>query len=44
MNFGALNVDFNYLQENHIENKDYFRTKLSYKKMNEFCHLKLNVI
>ena len=32
MNFGALNVDFNYLQEkNHIGNKDYFTTKLSYK-------------
>ena len=32
MNFGALNVDFNYLQEkNHIGNKDYFKTKLSYK-------------
>ena len=30
---GALNIDFNYLQEkNHIGNKDYFKTKLSYKK------------
>lgn len=33
MNFGALNVDFNYLQEkNHIGDKDYFKTKLIYNK------------
>ena len=31
MNFGALNIDFNYLQEkNHIGNKDYFKTKFTY--------------
>ena len=31
MNFGALDIDFNYLQEkNHIGNKDYFKTKFSY--------------
>ena len=31
MNFGALNIDFNYLQEkNHIGNKDYFKTKFAY--------------
>ena len=31
MNFGALDIDFNYLQEkNHIGNKDYFKTKLAY--------------
>ena len=33
MNFGALDVDFNYLQEkNHIGNKDYFKTKLTYEQ------------
>ena len=32
MNFGALDIDFNYLQEkNHIGNKDYFKSKFSYK-------------
>ena len=32
MNFGALDIDFNYLQEkNHIGNKDYFKSKLVYK-------------
>ena len=32
MNFGALNIDFNYLQEkNHIGDKDYFKSKFSYK-------------
>ncbi len=32
MNFGALNIDFNYLQEkNHIGDKDYFKTEFSYK-------------
>ena len=31
MNFGALDIDFNYLQEkNHIGNKDYLKTKLAY--------------
>ncbi len=31
MNFGALDIDFNYLQEkNHIGNKDYFKTKFTY--------------
>ena len=31
MNFGALDIDFNYLQEkNHIGNKDYFKTKFAY--------------
>ena len=33
MNFGALNVDFNYLQEkNHIGDKDYFKTSLTYNQ------------
>jgi len=31
MNFGALDIDFNYLQEkNHIGNKDYVKTKFTY--------------
>ena len=31
MNFGALDIDFNYLQEkNHIGDQDYFKTKLTY--------------
>ena len=31
MNFGALDIDFNYLQEkNHIGNNDYFKTKLNF--------------
>ena len=35
MNFGALNIDFNYLQEkNHIGDKDYFKTKLTYNNKN----------
>ncbi len=35
MNFGALDIDFNYLQEkNHIGNKDYFKTKLTYNSTN----------
>ena len=33
MNFGALNIDFNYLQEkNHIGDKDYFKTLLTYNQ------------
>ena len=33
MNFGALDINFNYLQEkNHIGNKDYIKTKLTYEQ------------
>ncbi len=35
MNYGALDIDFNYLQEkNHIGDKDYFKTKLTYNNKN----------
>ena len=30
MNFGLMNIDFDYLKEsNHIGNSDYFKTKLN---------------
>ena len=33
MNFGALDINFNYLQEkNHIGNKDYIKTKFTYEQ------------
>ena len=35
INFGALNIDFNYLQEKkHIGDQDYFKSSLMYKKDN----------
>ncbi len=35
MKFGALNIDFNYLQEkNHIGDKDYFKSKFTYNNNN----------
>ena len=35
LQYGNLNFDFNYLHENkHIENQDYFQTKIKYENIN----------
>ena len=42
MNFGALDIDFNYTRENHIGNKDYLNKLTIITVIKPCFHLKLS--